>query len=1441
MANEDIKVKVVLDASAFTKQLEGMTTAVITATKEMKTALDAFQESLGAKTVKVAKQTTQVVSSEMKQQESAVARLQKKLDALQKQPRERTSTFAGRYDAVVASTRNLPDNYSSKLSGQAAANAKIVLAYKADQLKKEQEIEKAKRQQLATDKEALQKQKEAARAQKDEIANIREKARQMAIQEGLNTPSIARTLASPQYIDYPAGTNSMRVSQTMNEAKLVHLLNQELGDASGGFARLRYAMYDVSRTFTIISAASLGFGVAAASAAIEHEKAFAEVIRTNQIAADGTKNTEQRFKELRDEFSKLKQEIPVTFGALAEIGKLGGQLGIGIDDLTVFTENVAKFSATTDLSIQDSATAFGRLGQLLPDVAGEYDKLGSAILGVGVQAVATEGQIVNTAQQIASTANLANFASSEVVGLASALASLGISPELSRGLVVRLFGNINNAISEGGARLTEFGRLTGQTAEQFAASWRSNPAGELVRFLQGVDQEGIRAQRTLTDLGITSVRDIPALLKLAQSYEEVGNQIGIANDSFASGTVINEQYGIIANTTAAKLLLLGQNFEELFAAIGAVAESDEFKIIIDGITGIVKGFTNLLKNDVGKWVALGIFAITTLVGVFFAAAAVVAAFGAAFLGLRTATIGYKEDINRIKLSVEALKIKMFEGAFSAKAFGVAMAQASMATDTMTKSTKILGRTLGLLGILTSIAFVWELFTMNTKDASEVASSAFGDISALSEAVAADTLAFKNGGDAIAVYTYSTQKAGDAASENKASLQLWTQAQLDAAAAADGTSNAIDGQSFALGANTAALLKSALMNNEEFQKFFNDPVLQEQFTKMGGSLADYIQAGLLGGGTGAQEYITKLAAEYARLTPGAAIIGNQENAAGAQLQLSLQGVTAAIDALLPAQAAELAKQQEVNDAFAEFNDRAAVTSDLIGGIVEAAFSTPNALQEVNDSLSALGEQFATSGAAAAVGSQEIQAAISAIALQAGDPAQAVANLQGFYDFLLNNGYATADQLIYLKDVITTFAADAGVAISELPLSSLTNSSFAPFISGLKKVGSAAASAAEKIRTLVDYSNDLQGVFSRAFDIRFQAQLNMDSVTSTWNDLRKSIADAKAELDELTMDRSQLEYFLSVAEAYGDTLRANKLRAQIAKLDGQIADATAEASTELEGNSDAAINNRGELAGLVGGYQDYITALAASGASQREIRAAIEAARQQFMDQAKALGYSEDQLRIYNGAFTDMIQIVNRVPRNITVNANIDPALQALNEFVAASKQAGSDAGAAFTGAYEKELKKYARLQKLLGDLEYYRAQLANPNLTLAQRVRLASLIDEVNGKIQSGNYANGGYTGNGGKYEPAGVVHRGEYVMPASVVSKYGVGFFDNLMQMRNPAYAVGASAAPTSMMVALSPEDRALLRGNGGSGDIVIAVDSREIARASARGSKLVTSEGGYL
>jgi len=59
------------------------------------------------------------------------------------------------------------------------------------------------------------------------------------------------------------------------------------------------------------------------------------------------------------------------------------------------------------------------------------------------------------------------------------------------------------------------------------------------------------------------------------------------------------------------------------------------------------------------------------------------------------------------------------------------------------------------------------------------------------------------------------------------------------------------------------------------------------------------------------------------------------------------------------------------------------------------------------------------------------------------------------------------------------------------------------------------------------------------------------------------------------------------------------------------------------------------------------------------------------------------------------------------------------------------------------------------------------------------------------FADGGYTGAGGKYDPAGIVHAGEYVIPADVTRRLGVGFLDRLKGYAEGGY-VGASGMPAS-------------------------------------------------
>lgn len=531
-------------------------------------------------------------------------------------------------------------------------------------------------------------------------------------------------------------------------------------------------------------------------------------------------------------------------------------------------------------------------------------------------------------------------------------------------------------------------------------------------------------------------------------------------------------------------------------------------------------------------------------------------------------------------------------------------------------------------------------------------------------------------------------------------------------------------------------------------------------------------------------------------------------------------------------------------------------DIFGGYFDIVIGAVDAQADLAESFAA-GAQAAANAVPALGGIADVIAGIAGLAR---DAANAIATMFG----AANRG-ALKDAMASVrigpqKPVQRVFRVeDAGTGIRNLEYQArdLGNA-----FQGAGDLGSGAMDdiadgagvAAKEVRTLVDYGSDLASVFSRAFDLRFGTQLAVDEIANQWDSLADRIRQARLELQGLTAERNVKEYFLSVANAYGDELRAGTLRAEIADINEKIAQTQADASTELQGSSKAARNNRKTLSDLAKTYEDYIVQLAESGADQATLNAAVDKSEAEFRAQALALGYADAELQPYINSFRGLKTVIGQVPRNITVSANVNPAIQALNEFVARAESAGRDGAAGFRRGFGSGGVGGVGLPDTSG---FYNSGLnagksfRDGFVTYINREGGISFYDPKTGTkspISLKAFSSGGYTGAGGKYEPAGIVHKGEYVIPKSQVNqRTGLPYADalgNLKSGSRPAqasYAGGGLVSGASMMVSLSPQDRALLRQMGGNGDVVLAVDSREIARASAKGSKQITQEGGRL
>ena len=262
---------------------------------------------------------------------------------------------------------------------------------------------------------------------------------------------------------------------------------------------------------------------------------------------------------------------------------------------------------------------------------------------------------------------------------------------------------------------------------------------------------------------------------------------------------------------------------------------------------------------------------------------------------------------------------------------------------------------------------------------------------------------------------------------------------------------------------------------------------------------------------------------------------------------------------------------------------------------------------------------------------------------------------------------------------------------------------------KKAGKKIKEAAKEIKTFTDYISELSSVANAAFHFRWEFPKSLDETAKSFKtiksyfesaakdaesankeigdanksieDTRNKIAELDAELSKLQSDRNKLTFQLKVAVDYGDTLRADDIRAELQKnaaaqqknrtdrknAEGdqagnyqklyeamqKLSDAQQKARRDLTGFSDAAREQRGNVLSLVEAYQKQVLAYANTGASQQQVLAYASALRAEFINNMTSMGYSRAETERYAATFT--------------VGVNADPALRALSDLEAKNRK------------------------------------------------------------------------------------------------------------------------------------------------------------------------------
>ena len=415
----------------------------------------------------------------------------------------------------------------------------------------------------------------------------------------------ARTAAEQQAASASNARNVATNAAKQNELELTDQLSNT-----------RYLLYDVTATYRTMAIALDAIPAATAAVAAAYQADFAQVLRISDQSAASAQS-------LYDGLLKLTTDIPVSFGEATQIAQLGAHLQLGNDQLVQFTDTVAKFAAATGVDVQSASQMFSRMKTAMGDSAQAgsdyFNKLGSSIAQMGTVVVATDQEVSAMVTQINAITASAGIGTAATVGLAGAMASLRIQPEMARGALTRLFANFNRDSADSTAKMEKFGSVMGMTGQQASQLWKSDPTTFFTDLVAGLNKaytSGTNLTLLFDQMGIKNVRDVNTLQRLAVGYQVLQKSMAAASTGYDNGTALDTLTQPVFDTLVAKAQELGSAFKALGDVLGQTMLGP-LTSFASWLKDVIVGLTDFAKANQGITMAIGILmGLAAVSGVF---------------------------------------------------------------------------------------------------------------------------------------------------------------------------------------------------------------------------------------------------------------------------------------------------------------------------------------------------------------------------------------------------------------------------------------------------------------------------------------------------------------------------------------------------------------------------------------------------------------------------------------------------------------------------------------------------------------------------------------------------------------------------------------------------------------------------------------------------------
>lgn len=406
--------------------------------------------------------------------------------------------------------------------------------------------------------------------------------------------------------------------------------------------------------------------------AISLENAMAGVRKTTDM-------TDTELRQMEDTFVSMSKTTPVTAKELANIGEMAGQLGIKKENIAEFSKVISDLTIATNLTAEEGAKDLARFMNITGLAQDKISNLGSAIVELGNNYATSENEIVQMGLRLAAQGKIAGLTEAQIMGIATALSSVGLKAERGGTSFSRIMMMMNSAVlstnerisvlndmlegteytvddvknaiqkggSEGKAALDQIGEAVGMTgddlkamvtdtknasdklkiladvsgvsAEEFANKWKSNPKEAIDLFIKGLARmksEGKDLGGVFKELGVSGRQDIDSLQRLAGSADLAGKAMDDATKAFESNVALQKEVEIFSKTTGNQLKILKNEFIALGLKVGKVL-IPVLRDVVDWLKDLAEKAENMNPKTIEMFVKalLGLAAVGPIVGV----------------------------------------------------------------------------------------------------------------------------------------------------------------------------------------------------------------------------------------------------------------------------------------------------------------------------------------------------------------------------------------------------------------------------------------------------------------------------------------------------------------------------------------------------------------------------------------------------------------------------------------------------------------------------------------------------------------------------------------------------------------------------------------------------------------------------------------------------------